>query len=168
MKVWGCLAKVQVPLPKRTKLGPQTIDCIYLGHAMNSEAYRFLVYKSHVDDIYSQTIMESTEAKFFENTFPFKDKGKEVSCSRKRPLDDGLNETILEKSLQSNEESSSKVQEENLEPRRSKRGKLAKYFGPDYMTYVVNKEPQTYKDDMDSSEAPFWKKAIKSESDSIV
>ena len=109
MKVWGCLAKVQVPLPKRTKLGPKTIDCIYLGPAMNSAAYRFLVYKSHVDDIHNQTIMESVEVEFFENIFPFKDKGKEVTCSRKRPLDDGLNETILDKNLQSNEESSSKV-----------------------------------------------------------
>ena len=168
MKVWGCLAKVQVPLPKRTKLGPKTIDCIYLGPAMNSAAYRFLVYKSHVDEIHNQTIMESAEAEFFENTFPFKDKGKEVTYSRKRPLDDGLNDTIPDKSLQSNEENSSKVQEDNLEPRRSKRGKIAKDFGPDYMTYVVNKEPQTYKEAMDSSEAPYWKEAIKSEIDSIV
>ena len=99
MKVWGYLAKVQVSIPKRTKLGPKTIDCIYLGRAMNSAAYRFLVFKSHVDDIHNQTIMESEEAKFFENIFPFKDKEKEVTCSRKRPLDDGLNDTISYKSL---------------------------------------------------------------------
>ncbi|GJR77919.1 retrovirus-related pol polyprotein from transposon TNT 1-94 [Tanacetum coccineum] len=42
MKVWGCLAKVQMPLPKRTKLGPKIVDCVYLGPAKNSAAYRFL------------------------------------------------------------------------------------------------------------------------------
>ena len=26
-KVWGCLAKVQVPIPKRIKIGPKTVDC---------------------------------------------------------------------------------------------------------------------------------------------
>ncbi|GJZ23366.1 pol polyprotein [Tanacetum coccineum] len=38
--LWGCLAKVQIPLPKRTKLGPKTVDCVYLGPAKNSAAYR--------------------------------------------------------------------------------------------------------------------------------
>ena len=33
LKVWGCLAKVQVPLPKRTKLGPKTIDCVFIEYA---------------------------------------------------------------------------------------------------------------------------------------
>ena len=44
-KVWGCLAKVQVPKPKQVKIGPKTIDCIFIGYANNSKAYRFLVYK---------------------------------------------------------------------------------------------------------------------------
>ena len=26
-KVWGCLAEVQVPIPKRIKIGPMTVDC---------------------------------------------------------------------------------------------------------------------------------------------
>ena len=36
LKVWGCLAKVQAPLPKRTKLRPKTIDCVFIGYASNS------------------------------------------------------------------------------------------------------------------------------------
>nr|GEX00603.1 retrotransposon protein, putative, Ty1-copia subclass [Tanacetum cinerariifolium] len=47
MKVWGCLAKVQIPLPKRTKLRPKIVDCVYLGPTKNNAAYRFLVYKSN-------------------------------------------------------------------------------------------------------------------------
>ena len=41
-KVWGCLAKVQVPIPKRVKIGPKTVDCVFIGYATNSKACRFL------------------------------------------------------------------------------------------------------------------------------
>ena len=68
MKLWGCLVKVQVPLPKKTKLGPKTNDCVYLGPAFNSTAYRFLVFKSNVDDINKNTIIESAETEFFERS----------------------------------------------------------------------------------------------------
>src|SRR5262249_30774014 len=31
LKVWGCLAKVAVPPPKQIRLGPKTVDCIFIG-----------------------------------------------------------------------------------------------------------------------------------------
>ncbi|GKG31745.1 hypothetical protein Tco_0426695 [Tanacetum coccineum] len=62
MKGWGCLAKVQIPLPKRTKLRPKTVNCVYLGPIKNSVAYKFLVYKSNVEDISNNTIIEYAEA----------------------------------------------------------------------------------------------------------
>ena len=43
LKVWECLAKVMVLIPKRIKIGPKTIDCIFIGYAINSSAYCFLV-----------------------------------------------------------------------------------------------------------------------------
>ncbi|GJX78595.1 DNA polymerase zeta catalytic subunit-like protein [Tanacetum coccineum] len=88
MKVWVCLVNVQIHLPMRTKLGPKTVDCVYLGLTKNSVAYRFLVNKSNVEDINNNTIIESVEAEFFENTFPYKDKDKQISNPRKRVLDD--------------------------------------------------------------------------------
>ena len=30
LRVWGCLAKVAVPPPKKVKIGPKAIDCIFL------------------------------------------------------------------------------------------------------------------------------------------
>ena len=45
LKVWGCLAKVAVPPPKKVTIGPKTVDCIFIGYAHNSNAYRFLVHK---------------------------------------------------------------------------------------------------------------------------
>nr|GEV86707.1 retrotransposon protein, putative, Ty1-copia subclass [Tanacetum cinerariifolium] len=67
-----------------------------------------------------------------------------------------------------NADGNSEVPQENVEPRRSKCAKVTKDFGPDYMMYIVNEEPQTYKAAMESSEAPYWKEAIQSKIDSIV
>nr|GEU49399.1 retrotransposon protein, putative, Ty1-copia subclass [Tanacetum cinerariifolium] len=78
LKVWGCLAKIQIPLLKRTKLGPKTVDYVYLSPAKNSDAYRLLVYKSNVEDISNNTIIESAEAEFIKNIFLYKDKEKQI------------------------------------------------------------------------------------------
>ena len=61
----GCLAKVNVPIPKKRKLGPKTMDCVFLGYAQRSTAYRFLVVKSEVPDVHVDTIMEYRDATIF-------------------------------------------------------------------------------------------------------
>ncbi|GKB13137.1 DNA polymerase zeta catalytic subunit-like protein [Tanacetum coccineum] len=160
MKVWGCLAKVQIPLPKRFKLGPKIVDCVYLGPAKNSVAYRFLVYKSNIEDISNNTIIGAVEAEFFKKIIPYKDKDKQISNPRKRVIDNQLSQDQTDNNFED--------QQENVEPRRSKRAKVTKDFGPNYMTHIVNEEPQAYKAAMESSEAPYWKEAIQSEIDSIV
>ena len=70
--MWGCLAKVQIPFPKRTKLGPKTIDYVFIGFARNSAAYRFLIINSDISDINVNTIIESIDAELFEGSFPYK------------------------------------------------------------------------------------------------
>ena len=72
MRTWGCLAKVNVPINKRRKLGPKTIDCVFLGYAIHSVGYRFLIINSGVPDMHVGTIMESRDATFFESEFPMK------------------------------------------------------------------------------------------------
>ena len=79
LKVWGCLAKVAIPAPKRIKIGHRTVDCIFIGYAHNSAAYRFLVYNSEISDIHKNTIMESRNASFFEDVFPCKSNGASSS-----------------------------------------------------------------------------------------
>ena len=64
-KVWGCLAKVEVSLLKRVKIGPKIIDCVFIGYAANSKACRFLVHKSDNLEIHVNTIIESDNAEFF-------------------------------------------------------------------------------------------------------
>ena len=151
IKIWGCLAKVLIPLPKRTKLGPKTIDCVFIGFENASAAYRFLVYKSEVHDIHVNTILESIDAEFFEDVFPYKE--SPMSAMYKRTRD---------------EQSTPMVQEQHTEPRKGSRIKKPKNFGPDFISFMTIGEPQTYKEAITSPEALSWKEAINSEVESIL
>ncbi|KAB2610477.1 DNA polymerase zeta catalytic subunit-like [Pyrus ussuriensis x Pyrus communis] len=130
---------VQVPLPKRTKLGPKTIDYVFIGYANNSAAYSFLVVKSSISNIHVNTILESADAEFFEDIFPYKE--KESGSNPKRVHE------------HSHDEASSSV---------------SKNFGPDFIAFLSENEPTTFKEAMSSSEAPLWNEAIKSEMESIM
>ena len=66
LRTWGCLAKVNIPISKKRKLGLKTVDCVFLGYAHQSIAYRFLVVKSKVPDMHVDTIMESHDVIFLE------------------------------------------------------------------------------------------------------
>ncbi|GJW59316.1 hypothetical protein Tco_0106047 [Tanacetum coccineum] len=70
LRVWGCLAKVAVTTPKAQKIGPKSVDCIFIGYAKNRSAYRFIVHDSKNPDIQKNAVMESRNASFFENIFP--------------------------------------------------------------------------------------------------
>ncbi|KAJ9559825.1 hypothetical protein OSB04_004985 [Centaurea solstitialis] len=155
LRVWGCLAKVVAPPPKAVKIGPKTVDCIFIGYAQNSSAHRFLVHESSIPDIHKNTIMESRNASFFEDVFPCLNK-EDASALRITPSE--RNEDHIEE----------KEEEEEIEPRRSKRARVEKTFGPDFYTYMVEREPQTFQEAVTSSEGPQWKEAIKSEMDSIL
>ncbi|KAI3503228.1 hypothetical protein L1887_31667 [Cichorium endivia] len=73
--------KVVIPNPKVVKIGPKTVDCIFIGYAQNSSAYRFLLHDSKILDIHKGTIMESRNTSFFETVFPCLDK-VETSASK--------------------------------------------------------------------------------------
>ena len=150
--MWGCLAKVAIPDPKKVKIRPKTVDCVFIGYATNSSAYRFLVHKSDISDIHINTIIKFRNASFFEDIFPCKDVPK-MSCN-KRTHDMAMDH------LQN------KVSED--EPRYSKRTKVAKLFCPNFLTFLLESEPKTFKEVMSTLKAPFWKKAINSEIESIM
>jgi hypothetical protein len=70
---WGYLAKVNMLACKKRKLGPKIVDCIFLGYAQHSAAYKFFIIKSEIPDVHANTMTESRDATFFENIFPMKD-----------------------------------------------------------------------------------------------
>ncbi|KAK4397468.1 Retrovirus-related Pol polyprotein from transposon TNT 1-94 [Sesamum angolense] len=60
-----------------------------------------------------------------------------------------------------NPNSTNLTHEESDIPRRSKRARVVKDFGSDFVTYNIEDDPITFKDAMTSSEAKQWKEAIK-------
>ncbi|KAK3036155.1 hypothetical protein RJ639_029892 [Escallonia herrerae] len=114
----------------------------------HNSAYRFLVHKSEVDNIHVNTIMETRNAHFFEDVFPYK-----VAQER----------SSLERTSMDQDPS----QEED-EPRRSKRARTSTSFGPDFLTFLLENESRTYSKAMSSPEDPHWKEAVNSEIESIM
>jgi hypothetical protein len=49
---------------QETYIGTKTDDCVFLGYAHNSAAYRFLVIKYDFLDVHVNTVTESHDASF--------------------------------------------------------------------------------------------------------
>ena len=163
LRTWGCLAKVNIPIPKKRKLGPKTVDCIFLGYAPRSVGYRFLLVKSEIPDMHVDTIMESRDATFFENMFPMKDMHSTTRISSEIILESSTSsdhseqplETVLEK-------------DDNEAPKRSKRQRFEKSFGDDFIVYLVDNTPTSIAEAYASPDADDWKEAVHNEMDSIL
>ena len=56
-----------MPINKKCKLGPKTVDYVFLGYAIHSVGYRFLIINSGVPDMHVGTIIESIDATFFKS-----------------------------------------------------------------------------------------------------
>ncbi|KAL0300940.1 UNVERIFIED_CONTAM: Retrovirus-related Pol polyprotein from transposon TNT 1-94 [Sesamum radiatum] len=115
------------------------------------------------------TIVEFRDAVFLEDVFPMKT-GIPSSVS----LDDSLASTSIPEHVEKmtnvgvNPNSASLTHEESNIPRRSKRARVVKDFGSNFVTYNIEDDPVTFKNAMASLEAKQWKEAVKSEMDSIV
>ena len=144
--MWGCLAKVTIPISKKEKIGPKTIDCIFIGYANNSSAYRFLVHKSDNPDVHVGTIIESRNASVFENVFPCRITQETRSSKRTYEIAIGSNQDQEDKNIN--------------ELRQSKRSKITKSFGLDFLTFMLKNEPQTYKETVSTHESSLWKKLL--------
>src|SRR3954464_13779530 len=133
LRTWGCLAKVNIPIPKKRKLGPKTVDCIFLGYAPRSVGYRFLVVKSEVPDMHVDTIMESRDATLFENIFPMKDMHSIGRISSEILPESSAS---IDNSEQPHEKFLEKDDDEPLT--RSKRQRVAKSLDNDFIVYLVD------------------------------
>ena len=169
LRMWGCFAKVLFPEHKRKKLDPKTVDCIFLGYIETTTAMRFLVLKSYIDGIVANTIVEFRDSTFFENIFPMKT-GIPQDTSNDDPThtSSSIPDHVERMTNVGVDPSSSSAPNGEDEPRRSKRQKVVKDFGSDFITYNIADQPLTFRQAMDSSESRHWKGAVKSEIDSIV
>nr|KAJ0206517.1 hypothetical protein LSAT_V11C500250200 [Lactuca sativa] len=171
LKVWGCRAIVRLTEPKRKTLGERGIDCIFIGYAEHSKAYRFYVLESN-DSVSVNTVIELRDAIFDEERF--------TSIPRPRDM---IHQSSNKSTTQAEDVSggASSVPE----PRKSTRSRKAKSFGSDFQLYLVEgtrnetisqhqycfnieKDPKTFSEAMDSRDVHFWKEAILDEIDSIM
>jgi hypothetical protein len=153
LRTWGCLAKVNVPIPKKRKLGPKTIDCVFLGYAFHSIGYRFLIIKSKVPDMLVGTIMESNDETFYEDIFPIKDmpnsSNQEMPNSSRQELVKISEPTIPIEHFEN------PVENDDKTPKRSKRQRTAKSFGDDFIVYLVDDTPSSISESYASSHADY-------------
>ncbi|GJZ38748.1 zinc finger, CCHC-type containing protein [Tanacetum coccineum] len=68
LRVWGCRAVVRLIDPKLTSLGERGIDCIFIGYAEHSKAFRFYVIEPNESVSVNSTI-GSKDAIFDVNRF---------------------------------------------------------------------------------------------------
>jgi len=57
LRDWGSLVKVILLVPKKSKTGSKTFDCMFLGYVDHNVAYKFIVLK--IDVIECNTIVET-------------------------------------------------------------------------------------------------------------
>jgi hypothetical protein len=108
------------------------VDCIFLGYAQHSAAYKFLIIKSEISDVHANTMTESRDATFFKNIFSMKDSAASSSqptyISASEPSNNSEPTTNIEQ-----------VTKQDIDaPRRSKRQMIEKSFGDDFIIYLVD------------------------------
>ncbi|GJU94816.1 zinc finger, CCHC-type containing protein [Tanacetum coccineum] len=167
---WGeAIAIVRLPDPKRKTLSVKGIDCIFVGYAEHSKAYRFYVIEPN-DTVSINTIIESRDAIFDENRFSSIPKPKDIIPN----LDESQRD-----------DHSNDIPSETPELRKGKRVRKAKSYGSDFQLYLVKglrdqirsqysycysieEDPRTYNEAMQSRDSTFWKEAIDDEISSIM
>ncbi|GJR21743.1 zinc finger, CCHC-type containing protein [Tanacetum coccineum] len=176
LRVWGCRAVVRLPDPKLKTLGERGIECIFVGYAEHSKAFRFYVIEPN-ESVAINSIIESRDAIFDENRF------SSVPRPSQRSLVNGTEDSggsvVLEKVTDE------VVQQPEPELRKSKRHRTPKDFRPEFQLYLiegtrdevsdqhsycfnVEDDPKTFDEAMKSQDVAFWKEAINDEMDSIM
>ena len=176
LRVWGCRAVVRLPDPKLKTLGERGIECIFVGYAEHSKAYRFYVIEPN-ESVSINSIIESRDAIFDENRFSSVPRPSQMS------LKDGTEDIGV--SVVPEVTTDEVVQQPEPELRKSKRHRTPKNFGPEFQLYliegtrnevsdqysycfVVEGDPNTFEEAMKSQDVAFWKEAINDEMDSIM
>ncbi|KAK1626704.1 hypothetical protein QYE76_001019 [Lolium multiflorum] len=112
----------------------------------------------HVD-----TIMESRDATFFENMFPMKDMHSIARISTEIIPESSTSNEYFEQSHENVTE-----KDDNEAPKRSKRRRIEKSFGDDFIVYLVDDTPTSIAEAYASPDADDWKEAVHNEMDSIL
>ena len=112
------------------KIGPKTVDAMFIGYALDSNVNQFLVVNSENSEISKNTIIEVRDV-YFENIFIYESRiPSDPSCTLST----------------SDIPSSSSTPVTDSEPRRSKRTRTLTSFGEDFFTYLLEGDPSSFKE----------------------
>ncbi|KAK1660821.1 hypothetical protein QYE76_048980, partial [Lolium multiflorum] len=103
-----------------------------------------------LDDMNVGTIFESRDATLFEDIFPMRDMHG-MSSWESNPI----HETPMESDEESDDESSDSGGDDNEAPTRSKRQRIAKSFGNNFIVYLVDDTPTTISEALASPDADY-------------
>ncbi|GKA03079.1 zinc finger, CCHC-type containing protein [Tanacetum coccineum] len=143
-------AVVRLPDPKRKTLGEKGIDCIFVGYAEHSKAYRFYVIEPN-DSVSINSIIESRDAIFDEN--------RNVILM---VVPSEILEPRKGKRVRKAKSYGSDFQLYLVEGSRDQVGSQYSYC------YSIEEDPRTYNEAMQSRDSAFWKEAIDDEIGSIM
>lgn len=121
----GLLKNRNIWTNKEREIELKILDAVLLGIALNNNVNRFLVINSKKKWDLKDAIIKVRDAKYFEDVFPFRSK---ISSS--------LSEYIL-----SSRVCCPDMSFEDIELKRSKRERIKKNFGKDFVTYLVKGDP---------------------------
>jgi hypothetical protein len=127
--------------------------------------YRFLIINSSIPEMAVDTIMESRDVTFFEDEFFMKNKTPSISSHDSVSIPES-HEPIVYADIESHEEISE--EDNNTVTLKSKRQRVAKSFGEDFIIYLLDDTPTTIVEPYSSLDTDLWKEAIQSEMDSII
>ncbi|GKC68127.1 hypothetical protein Tco_1100725, partial [Tanacetum coccineum] len=122
------LAVVRLPDPKLKTLGEKGIECIFVGYAEHSKAFRFYVIEPN-DPVSINSIIESRDAIFDENRFSSVPKPSQRSLVKGTEVFGGS--VVLEKVTEE------VVQQPQPELRKSNRHRTPKDFGLEFQLYLI-------------------------------
>lgn len=132
--VWECLAYVRILDHKKSKLTSRAYECIFIGYAINSKAYRFYYLKIHV-------IIESNDVDFLKVKFSFKLRisggnsgGGSLPSGSITPCNTEHDNSIIE-------------------PMKSKWARTTKDFGHNFHTYTLEEDPTSLQEALTSLNA---------------
>ncbi|XP_070054848.1 uncharacterized protein [Nicotiana tomentosiformis] len=121
---------------------------VYFLNSKDEAIESFKQYKNEVENQLNKKIkmiriIESDNVEFFENIYPYKTECESSSERTKRPREEP-------------KENTPSIEDQM----RSKRQRTSTSFGPDFVTILLENEPQTFKADMSSSDSVFWEEAV--------
>ncbi|GKE53896.1 zinc finger, CCHC-type containing protein, partial [Tanacetum coccineum] len=149
-------AVVRLPNPKLKTLGKRGIECIFIGYAEHSKAFRFYIIEPN-ESVSINSIIESRDAIFDENRF----------SSVPRPTLRIPNETKDIGGSVVLEEVTEEVVTQQPEPelRKGTRDEDSEQYS---YCFNVEDDHKTFDEAMKSQDVAFWKEAINVEMDSIM